>query len=154
MENESIKENMVEVKNYSLEKFRILHSKIIEYYQCIEYDMRRIYAAMCDADFEECLDEIYEKNWGVILNELRKLDHSDNNPYFSEDDYKLLDEIRIRRNYWCHQCYIDFDYIQNNREREERLQRLTRQLENEHNRAAKLHKKMQDHFLEVYREFN
>jgi len=52
-------------------------------------------------------------------------------PYFTEDEYKLLDEIRERRNYWCHQCYLDFVYIQNEYDRQNRLSKLIRQLENE-----------------------
>lgn len=43
---------MIEVKNVTLETFRILHSEIIEYYQCIEHDMRRIYSIMCVDDYK------------------------------------------------------------------------------------------------------
>ena len=144
---------MIEVKNVTLETFRILHSEIIEYYQCIEHDMRRIYSIMCVDDYKECMDNLREKNWNVVLKELKKLDNDNGDPYFSDDDYDLLDEIRTRRNYWCHQCYLDWVYIQDSGQRNQRLQRLTRQLENEHNRTYKLHKKMQDHVMEVYNEF-
>ena len=39
------------------------------------------------------MDYLDGNNWGVILNKLKKLDYSDNKPYFTEDEYKLLDEI-------------------------------------------------------------
>ena len=129
------------------DRFRLLHSEIIEYYQCIEYDMRRIYASMNSRDYDEVMKEIGELNWGVILNRLKKLDSSDGNPYFTEEEYMLLDEIRGRRNYWCHQCYLDWVYIQDDNEQEKRLQRLVRQLENENNRAYKIHRKMENYFI-------
>ncbi len=134
----------------SLDKFRLLHSEIIEEYQCIEYDMRRIYSSMVDEDFEESMDELWDKNWGVILNRLKNLDKSDGNPYFSEDEYDLLDEIRTRRNYWCHQCYLDFVYEDNSYEYDKILQKKIRQVENELNRAKKLQRKMEKIYLEDF----
>ena len=131
-------------------KFKTMHSEIIKYYQCIEYDMKRIYSAMASDDYFDCMDMLDGKNWGEILNRLRKLDNSDNDPFFSEEEYALLDEIRERRNYWCHQCYLDYVYIENDFERFERLQRLCRQLENEKNRAYKLHQKMQDVYIDYF----
>ena len=135
----------------TIDRFRSLHSEIIQYYQCIEFDLRRIYSAMSSDDFYDCMDELSDKNWGSLLNQLEELDYSDDDPYFSEEEYRELDEMRSRRNYWCHQCYLDFIYIQDNWKQEERLQRLTRQLENEHNRAYKLHRKMQEIYLSDFR---
>ena len=134
----------------SLEKFRLLHSEIIEEYQCIEYDMRRIYSSMLNEDFEESMDELWDKNWGVILNKLKKLDKIDGNPYFSKEEYDLLDEIRTRRNYWCHQCYLDFVYEDNSYEYEILLQKKIHQVENELNRAKKLQRKMEKIYLEDF----
>ena len=133
-----------------IEQFQMLHSEMIEYYQCIEHDMRRIYSAMSSEDYYESMEYLSDKNWGAVLNKLKQLDNSDNDPFFTEEEYKVLDEIRTRRNYWCHQCYLDFVYIQNNHERDERLKRLTRQLENEHNRAGKLHRKMQELYIDYF----
>ena len=93
------------------------------------------------------MDYLDGNNWGVILNKLKKLDYSDNDPYFTEDEYRMLDEIRERRNYWCHQCYLDFVYIHNEIDRQNRLSKLIRQLENEKNRAVKLQKKMEKIYL-------
>ena len=134
----------------SIEKFQKLHSEIVEYYQRIEYDMKRIYSAMDSDDFDENMDWLENDNWGVILNKLRKLDKSDNDPYFTDEEYGLLDEIRDRRNYWCHQCYLDWVYIEDDNKRLNRLERLTRQLENEHNRAYKLHRKMERIYLNEF----
>jgi hypothetical protein len=138
--------------NSTIDRFRSLHSEIIQFYQCIEFDLRRIYSAMSSDDFFDCMDELSDKNWGTLLNRLEELDYSDDDPYFAEEEYRELDEIRSRRNYWCHQCYLDFIYIQDNWKQEERLQRLIRQLENERNRAYKLHRRMQDIYLNDFRD--
>ena len=98
-------------------------------------------------DYYDCMDMLDGKNWGVVLNKLRKLDNSDGNPYFTEDEYALLDEIREKRNYWCHQCYLDWVYISNDNDRYARLERMYRQLENESNRVFKLHRKMEEYFI-------
>ena len=135
-----------------IERFRAMHSEIIEYYQCIEYDLKRIYSAMSSEDFDDCMDMLEGNNWGMVLNRLKKLDNSDGDPYLSEEEYRLLDEIRDRRNYWCHQCYLDFVYIDDQREQDNRLSRLVRQLENEKNRAAKVQAKIQDIYFDYFVE--
>ncbi len=135
------------VRNTTEERFKAMHSEIIMYYQCIEHDMKRIYSGMAADDYYDCMDMLDGKNWGEILNKLKKLDYSDGHPYFTEKEYNLLDEIRERRNYWIHQCYLDFVYKRNEYERNQRLERLYLQLENERNRAYKLHRKMQDIYL-------
>lgn len=60
----------------------------------------------------------------MIVKELEDLDHSDDCPELSDYDYDLIDDIRKIRNYWCHQCYLDFVYIKNNREREIQFQKI------------------------------
>lgn len=64
----------------NLNKFRSMHSEIIEYYQCIEYDLKRIYSAMSSEDFDECMDMLEGNNWGMVLNRLKRLDNSDGDP--------------------------------------------------------------------------
>ena len=72
--------------------------------------------------------------------------------FFTEEEYALLDEIRTRRNYWCHQCYLEWVYIGDDYKRQNRLDRMTRQLENEHNRAEKLQRKMERIYIEEFAE--
>ena len=134
----------------TFDNFRILHSEIMEYFQCIEYDLKRIYSGMSADDFDDCMDMLDTSNFGTVLSRLRKLDNSDGDPYLSDADYDLLDDIREIRNYWCHQCYIDFVYIQNDYERENRFQRLARQLDNEHNRVYKLHQKLETFYINTF----
>lgn len=132
-----------------LDRFRKMHSEIIENYQCIEYDMRRIYSAMVDGDYDDSMDELWDKNWGVLLFKLKKLDNSDGNPFISEKDYDLLDEIRERRNYWCHQCYLDFVYFEDD-EYCAKLLKMLRKVENELNRTKKIQRSLEKIYLQYF----
>ena len=66
---------------------------------------------MSSEDFDDEMDMLDTSNLGNTLRKLKKLDHSDGNPWLSETEYDQLDRIRELRNYWCHQCYLDYIYI-------------------------------------------
>ena len=85
------------------QQFRIKYSEIMENFQCIEYDLKRIYSAMSAYDFDENMDMLEFSNMGRTLRDLEEMDNSDGNPYLSEADYDTLDAIRELRNYWAHQ---------------------------------------------------
>ena len=123
--------------------FKMIHSELIMQVQTIEYDLKLIYAAMKEGDFEENFAELENANMGKIIRELWDLDHSDGRPDLTENDYKLLHEIREIRNYWAHQCYLDFVYIQDDDEREQRFQEIAERLHYDENRTWDLHEKMQ-----------
>ena len=65
-------------------------------------------------NFDDNFNRLEKSNLGKIARELENLDYSDDRPELSDDDYDLIDDIREIRNYWCHQCYLDFVYINNN----------------------------------------
>ena len=92
---------------------------------------------------EKNLKRVETMNLGAIINELYELDNSDGNPDLSDEDYALLHEIRELRNYWCHQCYIDYAYIQNDREREMAFQKVYSRLKNDEDRIYNLHKNVE-----------
>ena len=130
----------------------ILHSEIMLYFQCIEFDLKRIYAGMSSEDFDEEMDLLENSNFGNTLRKLKKLDYSDGKPWLSAADYDQLDRIRELRNYWCHQCYLDFIYISDYWQRENKFQRIANRLYNEHNRIYNLHKKLQDLYFDWFEE--
>lgn len=83
---------------------------LIKKCQCIEHDIKIMYAGMLRGDFSNNLDTVINKPLGSVLKKLEELDYSDGAPYFSRDDYTLLNEIKEIRNYWVHKGYIDFLY--------------------------------------------
>ena len=89
-------------------QFKLIHSELIQQVQCVENNLKIIYAAMCKGNFNNNLRSVEKMNLGKIARELEELDNSDDMPEFSEEEYNTIDEIREIRNYWCHQCYLDF----------------------------------------------
>lgn len=125
------------------ETFKIIHSELILQVQLIENDLRLIYAAMKPGDFDHNVDYLEKANLGRIIAELKELDYSDGYPDLSEKDYRLLNEIREIRNYWCHQCYLDFVYITDDCLREEKFRQISERLRKDENRTWDLHERMQ-----------
>ena len=134
------------------DKFKLIHSELIMQVQCIESDLRIIYAAMKSGDFEDNYEELEKAKLGRIIKSLRELDYSDGLPYLSEADYELIDQIREIRNFWCHQCYLDYIYIQNEWQQESKFQRIANRLSNEHNRIYNLHCKLQDLYFDWFED--
>ena len=125
------------------DKFKLIHSELIMQVQCIEYDLRLIYAAMKAGDFDDNIGDLEKANLGRIIKELKELDCSDRHPDLSESDYDLIDQIREIRNYWCHQCYLDYIYIQDNYKRERCFQEIANRLSRDENRTWDLHEKLE-----------
>ena len=135
------------------DRFKLIHSELIQQVQCIEYDLKLIYAAMHKGDFEKNFETLSKANLGKIARELRELDHSDNFPELSDEDYKVIDEIRIIRNYWCHQCYLDFVYIQDNYQREIKFQEIAQRLHYDENRTYALMQKMEQIRVMIVKQY-
>ena len=134
--------------------FKLIHSELIQQVQCTEFNLKRIYAAMKNGDFNDNFDDLINSNLGVIARKLKDLDYSDNFPEFTEEEYKTIDDIRKIRNYWCHQCYLDYIYIQNDYEREIKFQEIANRLHYDELRTYDLLKKtesMYKYVLEKYR---
>ncbi len=131
-------------------EFKIQHSEIMENFQCIEYDLKRIYSAMSYDDFDDEMDMLEKSNMGNTIKRLKELDYSDDDHFLSDSDYDQLDKIRELRNYWCHQCYLDFVYIEDANEKYNKLQRLFNRLQNENRRIEKLQYKIENMYLKHF----
>ena len=126
------------------DEFKIIHSELIQQVQCVESNLKIIYAAMLKGNFKSNLKSVEKMNLGKIARELENLDYSDDMPEFTEKEYETIDEIREIRNYWCHQCYLDFVYIENNYEREKAFQKVAQKLHNDEFRTYDLFKKTEE----------
>lgn len=90
--------------------------ELIRECQCIECDIKLMYAGMLAGEVEENYKQVENLTMGEALNELQELDNSDGTPYLSSEDYKLLRKIKSVRNHWVHKGYVDFIYAKNKRE--------------------------------------
>ncbi len=119
--------------------------------QTIEHDIKLIYAGMKAGNMDKTLDIIAEKRMtlGMVLKNLKELDHSDNKPFFSESDYDLLKQITDIRNHWAHKAYCEFLYSDD----ENDFVRQARRLENDHNRLEGLSETIEDVRFRVLRKY-
>ncbi len=92
----------------NLKKFKIMHSELICCFQLIENNLKWIYAAMVEGKTLNNRMNVNNLSLTQILIELRDIDNSDKKPFISKEDYNYLHEMAKKRNYWCHQAYLDF----------------------------------------------
>lgn len=127
----------------SRDLFKIIHSELIQQVQTIEYNLKIIYANIHQGDFFDNFESMEKSNLGKIIAELKRFKKETDDVNLTEEDYRLLDEIREIRNYWCHQCYIDFSYIRDNQEREAKFQEIAKRLHFDESRTWELSRKME-----------
>lgn len=111
------------------DKYKYILGETIILYQFMENDLKLIYAGMLSGDFYKNIDKVRStyKGLGQIIIALQELDNSDGHPYFSEDTYYLLNKLARQRNYYCHQCCMDFcydPYFMNSPEFKDSLEKL------------------------------
>lgn len=73
--------------------FKLIHGELIQQVQCIEYDLKLIYTAMCDEDFNENFELLKKDNLGKIVNKLKWLDFSDVFLELSKERQKAIRQI-------------------------------------------------------------
>lgn len=94
------------------DKYKYVLGETIMLYQFMENDLKLIYAGMLSGGYFKNIEHVRStyKGLGQIIIALEELDNSDGNPYFSKDTYMLLNKLARQRNYYCHQCCMDFCY--------------------------------------------
>ena len=96
----------------AFDEYKYLLGETIILYQLMENDLKLIYAGMLEGSFYKNIELVRSnfKGLGQIIQALEQLDNSDQTPYFSKDTYMLLNKLARQRNYYCHQCCVDFCY--------------------------------------------
>ena len=136
-----------------LQDFHYYVGETIMFCQCIERDVKFIYAGMLEGDFDENYDDIEKWTLGKTVKELHKLDNSDNKPYFHKNDYNLLKQIKNIRNYWAHEAYTYFIY-EYDFEKSQDFRKQANRLVNDNNRLSKLSDIIEKVRLEVLTEYD
>ncbi len=135
-----------------LQEFHYYVGETIMFCQCIEHDIKWIYAGMLRGDCDENFNTISKEKWtfGKTVSKLEELDNCDNDPYFDKEDYALLKRIAKIRNYWAHNAYVDFVYEKSN---EKAFNKVSKRLENDHNRLEKIHDSVEKVRLDVLKDY-
>lgn len=113
---------------FNMDTFKIVHSELIMSMQYIEQDLKLVFASVSDGEFEKNISELENANFGKVIKEFKELDQKTGFARFSDDSYSLLNEIREMRNYWCHQCYLDFHYYNNPDEHQAAYEKVAERL--------------------------
>ena len=137
----------------SINAFHESVGKILMECQCIEHDIKLIYAGMLNGDFDDNYALVAEQPLGPVLKKLESLDNSDGNPYLSKQDYELLDDIRDIRNHWAHKAYTMFVY-KRGQEYDDAFIRQARRLDNDLNRITKLSGSIEKVRFSVLRKYD
>ena len=86
--------------------------ELLMFCQCIEHDVKIIYATMLIGDYEENYSSLEKKSLGTMVKLLENLDKEDTDLWLSEENYRILYSITDERNYWVHSVYTEYVYIQ------------------------------------------
>ena len=111
--------------------------------QYIEQDLKLIYSILKGGEFYDNYSDVENSPLGKLLKSLREMDQELGYSKIKENDYELLNQIREIRNYWCHQCYIDFHYIEDPQAHEEAFQQVAFKLHEDELRVYELQQKIE-----------
>lgn len=93
-----------------LRDFRLMHSELVEHYQFIEFHLEGIYAALCGDGFCEGLSQVEAHSISRLMKAIRKLEEDRGAPVLTESQWQELAQVNARRNFWCHECYVNLSF--------------------------------------------
>ncbi|MCR5787025.1 MAG: hypothetical protein K6G28_04925 [Acholeplasmatales bacterium] len=136
-------------------EFNYYIGDIIKYAQLIEHDIRYIFAGLAQGDFKENLELVFSNRitLGEVVKRLEILDHSDNEHFFSEADYKYLRQITGKRNHYVHEAYLNFIYIKDF-EHSKEFELEAKKLEEDHLKLVKLSRIVEENRIKALRIYN
>ena len=139
----------------TFDKYKYLLGETIMLYQLMENDLKLMFVGMCSGDFETNLEKVKAtyKGLGQIVQALEQLDNSDSTPYFDEETYRLLNRLARQRNYYCHQCCVDFCYNPYFRDTEEFKEALAK-LEKTNEIIKDIHAQTDHHREQILKSCN
>ena len=91
----------------TLGEFRDCHSELIEQFQWIEFNFKRIITNLTGKNILAGLEELKNESWGPLSIKVKQAESKYGITFIPDDVYDELNRMREERNYWCHQCYID-----------------------------------------------
>ena len=137
----------------NLQDFHHYVGETIMFCQCIERDIKFIYAGMLKGDFSKNYASIEKWTLGKTVSNLQELDNSDDKPYLSVKDYELLKQITSVRNHCAHEAYTDFIY-EHNFENSHNFRNQLNHLINDNKRLKKLSKIIENLRLEILKKYD
>ena len=139
----------------NFDKYKYILGETIVLYQFLENDLKIIFAGILKGNFYKNIEYVRSeyKGLGQVIKALEELDNSDSSPYFSKETYILLNKLARQRNYYCHQCCVDFAYnpdFKNSSEFRESLEKLI----DTNNSIKYVQPQIEEHKTNVLNRFN
>ena len=139
----------------NFDKYKYILGETIVLYQFLENDLKIIFAGILKGNFYKNIEYVRSeyKGLGQVVKALEELDNSDSSPYFSKETYILLNKLARQRNYYCHQCCVDFAYnpdFKNSIEFRESLEKLI----DTNNSIKYVQPQIEEHKMNVLNRFN
>ncbi len=129
------------VKINNIKEYKYVVGNIMYFCQCIELNIKSIYFGMnLDLTPEE-YEEMGRWTLGQTLTKLQELDYNDGHGYFKQSGYELLFELKEIRNYYAHECFLDWVYDKDNKLD---FYRACSRAVYDHNRLLQAHKVIED----------
>lgn len=91
----------------NLNEFRLLHSQLIEHYQFIERELEDTFAAVSGEPFMNGLEDVASDNIPKLVKRIHAQEKKKGESFLTKDECKRISTACKRRNYWCHNCYVD-----------------------------------------------
>lgn len=88
--------------------FRINYSRLIEYYQYIEERLKYICAQLLvdeEKGWFSRINSIESDPFGMLITKIQSIQAQKQISVLSQKEIDALNEMRITRNYWVHQCF-------------------------------------------------
>lgn len=139
----------------NFDKYKYILGETIVLYQFLENDLKIIFAGILKGNFYKNIEYVRSeyKGLGQVVKALEELDNSDSSPYFSKETYMVLNKLARQRNYYCHQCCVDFAYnpdFKNSIEFRESLEKLI----DTNNSIKYVQPQIEEHKTNVLNRFN
>ena len=139
----------------NFDKYKYILGETIVLYQFLENDLQIIFAGILKGNFYKNIEYVRSeyKGLGQVVKALEELDNSDSSPYFSKETYIVLNKLARQRNYYCHQCCVDFAYnpdFKNSIEFKESLEKLI----DTNNSIKYVQPQIEEHKTNVLNRFN
>ena len=91
-------------------EFRVMHSELIEYYQLIEWRLGVLCATILadeERNWFERLNDYEYDSFGLLMHKISEIQEQQHLQVLKPTDLKALHDLRKKRNYWVHQCFVD-----------------------------------------------
>ena len=121
--------------------FRQLHSELIAEYQLVEEKLRFIYLYLdkygfnLGLEFVRYWDSLNKESIGELIKLINKKSKEHKIIVFNKELLDLIDKVREKRNFWCHQCYLKIVFRRNG---ESKLKDLEERMNSDMDDAKKL----------------